>query len=53
MKPRRVGDKERHGGERERKQVSVWVGWGGVRDGGKRETEMELSSRPFTAIISP
>lgn len=51
MKPRRVGDKERCGGERERKQVSV-VG-GGVRDGGKRETEMELSSRPFTAIISP
>lgn len=36
--------------ERERKRVSV--GKRGESDGGKGETEMELSSRPFTTIIS-
>lgn len=36
--------------ERERKRVSV--GKRGESDGGRGETEMELSSRPFTAIIS-
>ena len=41
----------KRGTGRERKQVSVG-GKKGKSDGAKEETEMELSSRPFTTIIS-